>query len=59
MSTNSFSTWWMSEGRLIAAFIMNRPDEERDAAPKWIENEQKLSSTQLRDQSHTITEAAN
>jgi NADPH-dependent 2,4-dienoyl-CoA reductase/sulfur reductase-like enzyme len=58
MSTSSFSTWWLSERRLVAAFVMNRPDEEREAAPKWIENSQKLSSTRLGDQSQNITAAS-
>jgi NADPH-dependent 2,4-dienoyl-CoA reductase/sulfur reductase-like enzyme len=57
VSTNSFSTWWMSGDRLVAAFIMNRPDEEREVAPKWIENRQKVASARLQDQSNTITAA--
>jgi NADPH-dependent 2,4-dienoyl-CoA reductase/sulfur reductase-like enzyme len=36
MSTNSFSVWWLRQKKLVAAFAMNRPDEEREAAPKWI-----------------------
>lgn len=32
-----FSTWWLGEdGRLLAAFVMNRPDEEREMAQEWI-----------------------
>ncbi len=32
-----FSAWWLADDqRLLAAFIMNRPDEEREAAPEWI-----------------------
>ena len=29
----SFSAWWLQEGRVIAAFVINRPDEERELAP--------------------------
>src|SRR5213078_4469595 len=43
MTTNSFSTWWVRGQRLVAAFAMNRPEEERDIAPKWIEARQRVS----------------
>ena len=36
ISSTSFSVWWLAGERLIAAFTMNRSDEERDAAPRWI-----------------------
>ncbi len=32
----SFSAWWLKGGRLVAAFAMARPDEERELAQKWI-----------------------
>ena len=38
ITSNSFSVWWLRENRLVAAFTMNRPDEEREAAPKWIQS---------------------
>lgn len=45
-----FSTWWLAaDGRLLAAFVMNRPDEEREVAPKWIKSGKKLSSHWLKD----------
>ncbi|HKE27914.1 MAG TPA: FAD-dependent oxidoreductase [Bryobacteraceae bacterium] len=56
LSTNSFSVWWLQQGRLVAAFAMNRPDEERDAAPRWIEARQALSGARLKG-SASITEA--
>ncbi len=40
VATNSFSVWWLRDRRLIAAFLMNRPDEERTHAPQWIESKQ-------------------
>ena len=44
-----FSTWWLDkDGRLVAAFVMNRPDEERDLAPKWIKSSKKLTADWLR-----------
>ena len=57
MTSNSFSTWWVRGQRLVAAFAMNRPEEERDVAPKWIEARRRVSSTWLRDTSHPIAEA--
>lgn len=36
VTTDSFSVWWLQEKQLRAAFVMNRPDEEREAAQEWI-----------------------
>src|SRR5205823_4109604 len=30
LSSNSFSVWWLRRGSVVAAFTMNRPDEERE-----------------------------
>ena len=43
LSSSSFSVWWLRQGRLVAAFTMNRPDEEREAAPRLIESKDKVS----------------
>jgi NADPH-dependent 2,4-dienoyl-CoA reductase/sulfur reductase-like enzyme len=48
ISSTSFSVWWLNRQRLAAAFTMNRPDEERDAAPRWIECKRSLTADQLR-----------
>lgn len=48
LSSTSFSVWWLKQERLVAAFAMNRPDEERNAAPQWIESKRRLSAGQLR-----------
>jgi len=32
-SSSSFSVWWLEQQRVVAAFTMNRPDEERELAP--------------------------
>ena len=58
VSTNSFSAWWLRQDIVVAAFAMNRPDEEREAAPKWIESKQRVSAGELRDASHSILAAA-
>ena len=48
ISSTSFSVWWLNRQRLAAAFTMNRPDEERDAAPRWIESKRRLTAEELR-----------
>ena len=57
-SHKSFSVWWLRKKRVVAAFTMNRPDEERDAAPKWIEAKQTVSGAKLEDTSQSISAAA-
>lgn len=45
MANGRFSVWWLGEnGRLLAAFIMDCPEEERQAAPEWIKSGKKLSA---------------
>jgi NADPH-dependent 2,4-dienoyl-CoA reductase/sulfur reductase-like enzyme len=44
VTTKSFSVWWQKGGNLVAAFCMNRPDEERESAPKLIEARQPLDA---------------
>lgn len=48
MKSSSFSVWWLRNKRLVAAFTMNRPDEERNAAPKWIESKKQMAAAELR-----------
>ncbi len=57
-SARSVSAWWLRDDKVVAAFVMNRPDEEREAAPKWIEAGQAVSSTKLADASQPIAAAA-
>lgn len=57
-SNKSFSVWWLRQKTVVAAFTMNRPDEERDAAPKWIESRQTVSAEKLEDASTSIVTAA-
>ena len=56
-NSSSFSVWWLKRDCLIAAFIMNRPDEEREAAPAWIQSKQVVSTERLQDQKRSIKEA--
>ena len=48
ISSSSFSVWWLKGGRVVAAFAMNRPDEEREAAPKWIASRASVSAEDLK-----------
>jgi NADPH-dependent 2,4-dienoyl-CoA reductase/sulfur reductase-like enzyme len=48
MTSSSFSVWWLIQERVVAAFTMNRPEEERDAAPRWIQSKQHVSAEQLK-----------
>jgi 3-phenylpropionate/trans-cinnamate dioxygenase ferredoxin reductase subunit len=36
ITTPGFSGWWLRGPQLVAAFVLNRPFDERAAAPKWI-----------------------
>jgi NADPH-dependent 2,4-dienoyl-CoA reductase/sulfur reductase-like enzyme len=58
VSSNSFSVWWLRESKVVAAFTMNRPDEERGAAPKWIESRQIVSRSRLQDPAQQLLAAA-
>jgi NADPH-dependent 2,4-dienoyl-CoA reductase/sulfur reductase-like enzyme len=48
LSSNSFSVWWLREERLVGAFAMNRPEEEREAVPRWIASKQRIGGEILR-----------
>jgi 3-phenylpropionate/trans-cinnamate dioxygenase ferredoxin reductase component len=52
----SFSVWWLNGDRLVAAFTMNRPDEERELAPEWIKSKQRMSRERLADQNRPLRE---
>ena len=47
VASSSFSVWWLRQKRLVAAFTMNRPEEEREAAPRLIESKQAISEATL------------
>src|SRR5262249_54083436 len=48
LSSVSFSVWWLRQDRLVAAFTMNRPEDEREAAPRWIESKRTVTAEMLR-----------
>jgi NADPH-dependent 2,4-dienoyl-CoA reductase/sulfur reductase-like enzyme len=49
MASGKFSVWWLKNGRLMAAFVMGRPDKEREMAPKWIMERTKVNWKALED----------
>ncbi len=51
LSRGSFSVWWLAGNRLDAAFVMNRPNEEREHAPEWIRSRRRVVPSQLQDES--------
>jgi NADPH-dependent 2,4-dienoyl-CoA reductase/sulfur reductase-like enzyme len=53
-----FSAWWLRDGVLVAAFVMDRPDEERDLAPQWIEAHQKVDAEKLQDATQPLEKSA-
>ena len=55
ITTKSFSVWWLSQQRVIAAFVMNRPDDERTVAPQWIESKRPVDVRELQDTSHGLS----
>jgi len=46
--------WWLREGRLVAAFVLNRPDEERELAPEWIKTGRQVSVELLQDTTNLL-----
>jgi NADPH-dependent 2,4-dienoyl-CoA reductase/sulfur reductase-like enzyme len=58
LSTSSFSVWWLNGSRVISAFVMNRPDEERQLAPEWIRNKNEISPDRLGDLKAPLRDAA-
>jgi NADPH-dependent 2,4-dienoyl-CoA reductase/sulfur reductase-like enzyme len=57
LSSGSFSVWWLKQRRVVAAFVQNRPDEERAAAPQWIEARRSASAGKLKDVANSISAA--
>ena len=58
LNSSSFSVWWLKQGRLISVFTMNRPDEERQAAPEWVKAKQFVAPERLGDNNRAVKEAA-
>jgi NADPH-dependent 2,4-dienoyl-CoA reductase/sulfur reductase-like enzyme len=56
LNSTSFSVWWLKQDRVVAAFLMNRPDNERQA-PEWIQSKKKISAERLAKQKRPASEA--
>ena len=48
MNQKQLSVWWLKRQTLCAALIMNRPEEERALAPRWIIRRTKLNAKALK-----------
>jgi hypothetical protein len=47
MNQKQLSVWWLKKQILCAALIMNRPEEERAVAPRWILRRSRLDPKSL------------
>jgi len=50
----AFSAWWLKEDRVLAAFVMGRPGEERDAAQRLIRSGKQVSAKELKDETRDV-----
>ena len=57
LATSSFSVWWLRQNHVTQAFVMSRPDEEREVAPEWIRTRQTVSAERLGDPTRPIRDA--
>jgi 3-phenylpropionate/trans-cinnamate dioxygenase ferredoxin reductase component len=48
ISADGFSAWWIRNERLIGAFVMDRPDDEREAAQQYIAARTRTSANILK-----------
>jgi NADPH-dependent 2,4-dienoyl-CoA reductase/sulfur reductase-like enzyme len=48
VASGSFSAWWQRRETVIAAFVLNRPDQEREMAPLWIAERYDVPPERLR-----------
>lgn len=58
LNRSSFSVWWLKQDRLVSAFAMNRPEEEREIASEWIKVKQSVAPERLGDNHRAVKEAA-
>jgi len=48
IETGRFGAWWLRDSRVVAVFLMNRPDDEREVAQSLIQSGRRQSPAQLR-----------
>ena len=58
VASGKFSVWWFRGERLVAAFVMSRPEEERELAPKWIMERTRINHQALKDASRCLRSSA-
>ncbi|WP_026370045.1 NAD(P)/FAD-dependent oxidoreductase [Kallotenue papyrolyticum] len=51
----SLSVWWLKERRLVAAFVLNRPEEEREFAQQAIREQREVDPAVLRDAARPLS----
>lgn len=54
LESGRFSVWWLKARRLVAAFVLNRPDEESELAPRWIREQRQLTPELLQDDTRPL-----
>jgi 3-phenylpropionate/trans-cinnamate dioxygenase ferredoxin reductase subunit len=54
LAKGEFSVWWLKDSRLRAAFVMRRPEQEREWAMKFIQSQEPVESKALEDESRKI-----
>jgi NADPH-dependent 2,4-dienoyl-CoA reductase/sulfur reductase-like enzyme len=58
LAGSSFSVWWLRNRVVVAAFVMGRPNEEREAAQRWIDSATRVSAERLGSESAPIESAS-
>ena len=54
VAKNSFSVWWLKQDCASAAFVLRRPDEERESAEQWVREHHEVSPVLLADASRPL-----
>lgn len=55
LNEDSIGVWWLKGNHLIAALLMDRPDEERSNAQEWITNLQPINRSMFEDTIRAIS----
>lgn len=57
LNNGDFSTWWLKESRVVAAFVMStRPKEEGEKAGEWIRNKTRIDKEKIADENKSLNE---
>ncbi|MGD8868392.1 MAG: FAD-dependent oxidoreductase [Gemmatimonadales bacterium] len=57
VDSGSFSAWWLRGRRVVAAFVMDRPGDEREAAQTLITSRREIDPSRLTDESRSVIDA--